>query len=99
MTPSHPAWGLLSQELRKTAHGYRRKRSTTGLLANSFSGGSWRYGGFPLGTCALPLCVLCFIYKVYLKKEKKKTQQLLMSEDEQRAEVDVLIRGVVSKNS
>lgn len=75
-------------------------------MANGFSGGSWRYGGFPLGKtelytynlCASFVCVMLHLQSLP-KKGKEKTQQLLMSEDEQKAEVDVLIHGVVSKNS
>lgn len=44
------------------------------------------------------LHTLCFIYKVY-RGEKRKKQQLLTSKEEQRAEVDVLIRGAARKNS
>ena len=46
MTQSHPAQGLLSQELRKTAQSYCQKINTTGLTVSRCSGRSWLHGGF-----------------------------------------------------
>lgn len=75
-------------------------------MANSFSGGSWFYGGFPLGKTQLYTYNLCTSFVCIMlhlqslpKKGKEKKQQLPTSKEEQRAEVDVLIRGALSKNS
>lgn len=75
-------------------------------MANSFSGGGWCYGGFPLGKtelysynlCTSFVCIMLHLQSLP-KRGKEKKQQLLMSKEERRAEGDVLIRGVVSKNS
>ena len=64
-----------------------QKTNTLGLTVSRCSGQSWLHGGF---TCRkfielytydlCTLCVLCFIYKVYLLKERKKgEEELLMS--------------------
>ena len=82
-----PCLGTPLTGAKKTAHSYCQKTNTLGLTVSRCSGQSWLHGGFTcrkfielytydLGT----LCVLCFIYKVYLLKERKKgEEELLMS--------------------
>lgn len=73
-TPSHSAWGLLSQELRKMAHRSCRKRTRLAESEQTPSGAAhtvrslWESSSSCTQViCAPSLCVLHFFYKVYLK--------------------------------